>query len=104
MRWIIIATAMATLGACGSSPPGVSPSESGGSRADGIVTMTSTRTIYNAVGPDWEEAEAGAEKRCRTWGFEGAGAFSGWQDTCLGYDRHGRCLETATTQFYACDG
>jgi len=104
MRWIIITTLLATLSACGGGTSGVQPSESGGSRADGIVTMTSTRTIYNAVAADWSQADADAAKRCQAWGYERARSFSGWQDTCSGYDRHGRCLQTVTTRFYSCDG
>ena len=46
------------LAACAGTPPGVRPVPAGGSRADGIVTMASTSTIYNPVTPDWRAAEA----------------------------------------------
>ena len=44
------------LAACAGTPPGVRPVPAGGSRADGIVTMASTSTIYNPVTPDWRSA------------------------------------------------
>ncbi len=38
------------------------------------------------------------------WGFDGAAPFTGSQERCVGYDRHGRCLQTVTTRFYECEG
>ena len=72
MRIIIAIMAACLLTACASPGPTVSPVENGGNRADGIVTMSSTTTIFNAVGPDWRMAEAGAGDRCRRWGYDGA--------------------------------
>ena len=42
--------------------------------------MASTGTIYNPVGPDWRLAQAAADRRCRSWGYAGAGSFAGWQE------------------------
>ena len=104
MRIIVSFAAAGLLSACASAGPTVTPAESGGNRADGIVTMSSTTTIFNAVGPDWREAEEGASDRCRRWGFVGAAPFTGSQERCVGYDRHGRCVQTVTTRFYECEG
>jgi hypothetical protein len=104
MRIIIAVIAAGFVAGCASPGPTVTPAESGGNRADGIVTMSSTTTIFNAVGPDWQVADAGAGDRCRRWGYERASSFTGSQDRCVGYDRHGRCVQTVTTRFYECEG
>jgi YecR-like lipoprotein len=97
--------ALALLAACASRPAGVRPVPAGGSRADGIVTMSSTGTLYNPVSPDWREAAESASRRCRSWGYRGGPAtFAGWQEACRVYDRHGRCFRTVVTRFYSCSG
>jgi hypothetical protein len=90
------------LAGCTATPPGVRPVAAGGSRADGIVTMASTSTIYNPVAPDWRVAEAKAARQCRSWGHSGANRFRGWQEACRVYDLYGRCTGTTTTRFYGC--
>jgi hypothetical protein len=92
------------LAACAGPQPGVKPVAAGGSRADGIVTMASSGTIWNPVGPDWRVAQDAAGRRCRAWGYDGAGAFAGWQEACRQYDLHGRCVRTTVTRFYPCTG
>jgi hypothetical protein len=101
MRWVLL---VCLLAACGAAPRGVRPVETEGSRRDGIVTMASTGTIWNPVGPDWRLAQAAAERRCRAWGYDGAGSFAGWQEACEVYDFHGRCVRTTVTRFYPCTG
>lgn len=103
MRYLLIAAVFAAAG-CAGNPPGVKPTFAGGSRTDGIVTMASTGTIYNPVAPDWRHATDEAGRRCRAWGYEGAGSFSGWQDACRAYDLYGRCTSTVVTRFYPCVG
>ena len=90
------------LAACSSDAPSVSPVENVASKADGIVAMSSTRNIFQPAAPDWSDAEAGASERCRNWGYRGTQAFTGSQETCSGYDRHGRCVQSVTTRFYEC--
>jgi hypothetical protein len=91
------------LAACaGPQYAGVRPLPAGESRNDGIVTMSSVGTLYNPVTPDWREAQATADRRCRAWGYDGAGSFSGWQESCRVYDFHGRCASAKVTRFYPC--
>ena len=44
--------------------------------------MASTGTIWNPVTADWRVAQDGADRRCRSWGYAGAGSYSGWQEAC----------------------
>lgn len=90
--------------ACAAPPEGVRPVAAGDSRADGIVTMASSGTIWNPVDPDWRVAQAAAERKCRRWGYDGAESYAGWQESCRAYDRHGRCVRTRVTRFYPCSG
>jgi hypothetical protein len=92
------------LAACARAPEGVRPAAAGDSKVDGIVTMAASGTLWNPVGPDWAPAEAAAERKCRGWGYAGAGSYAGWQETCRVYDFHGRCVQNRVTRFYPCSG
>ena len=92
------------VAACSARPEGVRPVAAGESRADGIVTMASSGTIWNPVDADWRVAQAAADKRCRAWGYEGAESYAGWQDACRQYDLSGRCVRNKVTRFYPCAG
>ncbi len=90
------------LAACTARPEGVRPVAAGDSRADGIVTMASSGTLWNPVDPDWRVAQEAADHRCRAWGYEGAASYAGWQDACREYDLAGRCVRNRVTRFYPC--
>jgi hypothetical protein len=92
------------LAGCAGGAPGLRPEVSGGSRSDGIVTLSSVRSIYTGAEADWSEAAADADRRCRGWGYDSPSRFSGWSEKCLAYDRHGRCISTEVTRFYDCAG
>ena len=93
------------LAACGGgNPQGIRPEAAGGSRADAYVAMASTGTIGNPVAADWTVAAAAADRRCRGWGHDGAGSFTGWREVCRAWDRYGRCVVTVVTRFYPCAG
>ena len=92
------------LAACSPRMEGVRPVAAGESRAEGVVTMASTGTIWNPVDPDWREAQAAADRRCRAWGYDGADSYAGWQEACRAYDLHGRCVRSRMTRFYPCAG
>jgi hypothetical protein len=92
------------LGACSARPEGVRPAAAGDSRADGIVTMASSGTIWNPVDADWRVAQSAADRRCRAWGYARADSYAGWQESCREYDLHGRCVRNRVTRFYPCAG
>jgi hypothetical protein len=100
---LFLCLGLGLLAACSSTPPGVRPVKAGVSRADGIVTMESTGTIYNPVSADWQVAQSKATRQCRSWGYDGDSNFSGWQEACRAYDIYGRCTGTKVTRFYSCD-
>lgn len=102
MRFIAGLVLLASLAACAGEPPGPRPEISGGSRDAGIVTLAATSNLYSPAGPDWQQAAVTADRRCRAWGHEAAGSYSGWQEACRIYDRHGRCVRTEITRFYPC--
>jgi hypothetical protein len=105
MRRAVLAALFLALAACAGGPePMAAPQLAGGNRADGVVGMSSTVSIFSAARPDWSEAETGAARRCRAWGHDGARAFSGWREACRLYDRHGRCVVSRVTRFYTCEG
>lgn len=96
--------ALALLAACAGPAPVVKPVQSAGNRADGIVTMSSTASIFQPSPPDWRAAEQGpVAKRCRAWGYRGGQTFTGWREDCRVY-RHGRCVTSQIRRFYQCDG
>ena len=104
MRVLLFACLGLMLAACAAQPPGVKPVPAGESRRDGIVTMSSSGTIYNPVSADWRVAQDTADRRCRGWGYEGADSYAGSQDTCRAWDRYGRCFANRVTRFYSCSG
>jgi hypothetical protein len=100
----ILVLCLLLAAACSAAPQGVKPRPAGDSRADGIVTMASAGTIWNPVTADWRVAQAGADRRCRSWGYAGAASYAGSQEACRQYDLHGRCVRTLVTRFYPCSG
>lgn len=104
MRIATLSLCLTLLAGCATTGPVVTAHESGGSRADGIVTMTSTRFLYNPVEPDDRTTALAADKRCHAWGHGGPAHFAGDQRACEIYDFHGRCARSAVTRFYSCSG
>ena len=93
---------LALLAGCAGSAPVVRPVPEGGNEADGIVTMSSTASIFQPSPPDWRAAEAGpVARRCRAWGYRGGQTFTGWREDCRVY-RHGRCVSSQIRRFYQC--
>jgi hypothetical protein len=92
------------LAACAGGGTGLRPQVSEASRADGVVALSSIRTIYMAAEPDWTEAAETADRRCGGWGYDDRATFAGWRDICQAYDRYGRCVRTETIRYYSCAG
>ena len=65
---VVLLVCFGLLSAC-AARPGVKPVADGMSRADGIVTMVSTGTIYNPVSPDWRAAQASGDPAVSSLGL-----------------------------------
>lgn len=105
MRNLTLLFGLLLLAACGGNgKTELKPSESGGSRAEGIVIHSSTKSLFTPVTPDWTIADGNALDRCRSWGYERASEYTGSQEICRQYDRHGRCTITTTKRYYQCEG
>lgn len=101
MRAAIFAC-LTCLAGCAQPGPVVTPRVSGGKPSDGIVTLASTRTLFNPVAPDWGAALGTADRQCRADGNAPPARFVGDQEACELYDRGGRCLRATVTRFYTC--
>lgn len=77
---LVIVAAM-SLGMFGCSTVPVVPFDTGGSRTDGIVTMTADTGYPDLV--DWEAGEPDALYRCQQWGYSRVEGFSGVTVKCV---------------------
>lgn len=80
------------------------PEATGGSRADGTVTMSYTVTSLERPQVDWAAAKRGAEDRCRSWGYEAAERFGGWRQECVAGGGLGGCNGWMVHIPYQCIG
>ncbi|WP_374107061.1 YecR family lipoprotein [Maritalea mobilis] len=80
------------------------PQPTGGSRADASVVLSYQQGAFEIVTPDWEGAQAGADARCRAWGYSRADPFEGTQRTCEQTDAYGGCVLTTYSRTYQCLG
>jgi hypothetical protein len=104
IRAVLPLLAVLFLVACTSSRPIIRPTESGGSKADGVVSMSSTVSLFHPFQPDWSVAQEGAGKRCDAWGYAAPPTFTGTREFCQAWDKHGRCIQTQLTRYYTCHG
>lgn len=102
MRRAILIVSTFALAACAQDMRVVQPVQDSGNRADGIVTMSSTTSIYQPVLPDLLKTAQEAGQQCAAWGFEGGTTFAGSKEFCPVYDGWGRCSQTIVTRYYAC--
>lgn len=59
---------------------------SGGSRADGTITMTVTYGALRVPKINWEAARKKAIERCRLWGYSGGYFFETGNRECVDYN------------------
>ncbi len=97
-------SALFFVAACSGGDRVIKPDQSGGSKADGVVSMSSTVSLFHPFEPDWNVAHEGAATRCRSWGYKSQPTFTGTREFCQAWDKHGRCMETQLTRYYECHG
>lgn len=81
------------------------PIATGGSKADGIVTMAYDYRFGEQVTADWSAAREEATKRCAAWGYTKTEEFAGVSDRCnqLGTGMFaGSCMSGVVSKNYQC--
>lgn len=75
----------------------------GGSRADGTVSLSFEYGLFQKPVVDWNQANATAAQRCAAWGYSSADRFGGVINRCEQYNQYG-CILTLVTVNYQCTG
>ena len=75
------------------------PFATGGSKADGTVTLAYEYNYLQTPVIDWEEAEKEALSVCRRWGYSKAEAFGGSRRACVVAGQYGCTVYTVTTEY-----
>ena len=96
--FLIVATILLT--GCLSTDPAI-PFDSGGSRADGVITM-STAPIDLLREVDWEASEHLVLQRCRVWDYNGYLPFTGVRQRCIDSSALLGCLRYVFERDYQC--
>jgi hypothetical protein len=81
----------------------VTPTVSGGSRADGVVVLTGDYGLWKKGEIDWQEALVDARATCNGWGYRDAKAFGRYQWQCTSETPVG-CANTRVTLRFQCTG
>lgn len=76
----------------------VVPYDTGGSRADGIITMSATVRMFDN-GIDWAASEHLVLERCQAWGYSWFQAFTGVTSECV----DGSATTIGVTTSYSCN-
>ena len=76
----------------------------GGSRADGVVSLAYEFGAFESPQVNEGQAISEATQRCAVWGYTGATAFGGALQTCSRTDGFGGCSTTRVTKDYQCTG
>lgn len=94
-RFGIIVIAGILLAGCAAPKTWVA---TGGSRADGVVTLAYDVGLFESAVVDEQQAISEATSRCAVWGYTGAVAFGGTLSTCLNSD----CTASRISKDYQC--
>jgi putative integron gene cassette protein len=80
----------------------VTPAPTGGSKADGIVTLSYELGEFQQAIIDSNRAMQNALKRCQAWGYSSAEKFEGQKRQCLQYGGFGGCARYLISEDYQC--
>lgn len=78
------------------------PIATGGSKADGTVTMSYEYGLFEKPNVDWEFSEDGAKDRCKSWNYKNAEKFGGSNYLCKAMNGYGNCLRYQVDTVYQC--
>ena len=76
------------------------PFDTGGGRADGMITITATPNLFNPS-VDWDAFEGTVLERCSAWGYTGLQAFGGVTQQCVAISLFG-CNRYQFSRNYQC--
>lgn len=76
----------------------------GGSRADGVVSLSYQHNEFQRPELSQEEADQMAKQKCMAWGYKGAEAFGSQRNDCLSRRGFGNCGTRQVTVEYQCVG
>ncbi|RBW56095.1 YecR family lipoprotein [Ruegeria sp. A3M17] len=80
------------------------PVPTSGSRDDANVVLSYNTGLYAPTTPDWAQAQASADARCKAWGYSKADPFQGTSQQCHSRNGYGQCLEATISRTYQCLG
>jgi YecR-like lipoprotein len=102
-RTTTLALVMATLClcSCGVTKEYVA---TGGSRADGTVTLSYEYGMLQSPREDEEQGVTLAISTCAGWGYSGSQPFGGESQQCEAINGYGNCLRWLVTRRYQCLG
>lgn len=95
----LLAFASLVLSSCATN---ITPVATGGSKADGTVTVSYAYGMFEKPVINWPAAERSAKARCNAWGYNSAEAFEGTQENCLAYNGYGNCVRNQVNLVYQC--
>ena len=98
MKYILIFIPCLLLVACATNKV---LQATGGSKADGTVTLSYQYGGFEQPIVDWQQAQVNAHSRCQAWGYKNAESFGGSTSTCLAYNAYG-CLREQVNVTYQC--
>jgi hypothetical protein len=76
----------------------------GGSRADGVVSLSYEGNEFQRPKLSQEQADQLATKTCMAWGYKGAESFGSQRTDCLSRRGFGNCGDRRVTVEYQCTG
>lgn len=100
MKKLLLLTTLLTISACATQT--ITPQATGGSKADGTVTLSYRKNLFSSVVVDSIGAQMEAQSRCQAWGYTSAEKFGGWQTQCNQYGNMG-CLDETIHINYQCN-
>lgn len=76
----------------------------GGSRADGTITMAYEYGWLQTPHADDAQGALAAGQECENWGYKSAQAFPGATDSCEARDGYGNCMKHLVQKKFQCIG
>lgn len=101
LSWLLIAAGLVLASGCARNKELV---PTGGSRADGTVTLSFEHGALEIPKLNQEQGLIAARERCRAWGYTDAQAFGGVTRQCQAPDAYGGCYRWFVSLTYQCLG